>query len=232
MPTTWKRCVEIFCFSSLGALELRADGSFHEWTLENQSPGGSVKLGPGALDKAVLGVRVSSSLGTKAALLRTHPPHGYPGVKGLSYSGSFPVSRLSVRDERFFGVEMDLFAYGTLRARKTDLSFVPGVTFTLSVKNPTEKEVTLSFLLNIPLGEQPGKVITQVDCCSSNQASCQIRSRVLYLARKARGNFRKHRLREGKLTSLLLILPGSRSLLLAAPQLKQIPPATRSTRFQ
>ena len=83
-------------------------------------------------------------------------------MKGLSYSGSFPVSRLSVRDESFFGVEMDLFAYGTLRARKTDLSFVPGVTFTLSVKNPTEKEVNLSFLLNIPLGEQPGKVITQV----------------------------------------------------------------------
>ena len=170
MPT-WKRLAEIFCFSFLGSLELRADGSFHEWTLENQSPGGSVKLGPGALDKAVLGVRVSSSLGTKAALLRTHPPPGYPGVKGLSYSGSFPVSRLSVRDERFFGVEMDLFAYGTLRPRKTDLSFVPGVTFTLSVKNPTEKEVNLSFLLNIPLGEQPGNVKTQVDYYSPNQAA-------------------------------------------------------------
>lgn len=162
MHKTSERRDNICCFSSLGSLELRADGSIHEWTLENQSPGGSVKLGPGALDKAVLGVRVSSSLGTKAALLRTHPPPGYPGMKGLSYSGSFPVSRLSVRDERLFGVEMDLFAYGTLRARKTDLSFVPGVTFTLSVKNPTEKAVNLSFLLNIPLGEQPGNVITQV----------------------------------------------------------------------
>ena len=71
------------------------------------------------------------------------------------------MSRLSVKDESFFGVEMDLFAYGTLRARKTELSFVPGVAFTLSVKNPTEKAVNVSFLLNIPLGEQPGKVIVQ-----------------------------------------------------------------------
>ncbi|XP_078367102.1 uncharacterized protein LOC144651095 isoform X2 [Oculina patagonica] len=160
-----------------GSLELRADGSIHEWTLENQSPGGSVKLGPGALDKTVFGVRVSSSLGTQAALLRTHPPPGYPGVQGLSYSGSFPVSRLSVRDERFFGVEMDLFAYGTLRARKTDSSFVPGVTFTLSVKNPTEKAVNVSFLLNIPLGEQPdtsrdgNNIETIVDVESSAQCA-------------------------------------------------------------
>ena len=139
-----------------GSFELRADGSIHEWTLENQSPGGSVKLGPGALDKAVLGVRVSSSSGNKAALLRTKPPPGYPGVKALSYSGSFPVSRLSVRDENFFGVEMNLFAYGTLHPRKADLSFVPGVVFTLNVRNPTQKAVNVSFLLNIPLGEQPG----------------------------------------------------------------------------
>ncbi|PFX33506.1 hypothetical protein AWC38_SpisGene1570 [Stylophora pistillata] len=160
-----------------GSLELRADGSFHEWTLENQSPGGSAKLGPGALDKAVLGVRVSSSLGTKAALLRTHPPPGYPGVKGLSYSGSFPVSRLSVEDERFFGVEMDLFAYGTLRARKAELSFVPGVVLTLNVKNPTDKEVDVSFLFNIPLGEQPDtsrrgdNIGTRVDVVSSAQCA-------------------------------------------------------------
>lgn len=104
----------------------------------------------------MLGVRVSSPLGNKAALLRTHPPHGYPGVEALSYSGSFPVSKLSVRDENFFGVEMDLFAYGTLHPRKTDFSFVPAVVFTLSVKNPTQKAVNVSFLLNMPLGEQPG----------------------------------------------------------------------------
>ena len=70
------------------------------------------------------------------------------------------MSRLSVRDKRFFGAEMDLFAYGMLHPRKTDSSFVPGVAFTLSVKNPTRKTMNVSFLLNMPLGEQPGTFIT------------------------------------------------------------------------
>lgn len=142
-----------------GSLELRADGSIHEWTLENQSPGGSVKLGPGALDKAVLGVRVSSPMGSKAALLRTHPPPGYPGVEALSYSGSFPVTKLSLKNDSFFGLEIDLFAYGTLRPRQTDLSFVPAVAFTLSVGNPTKKDMKVSFLLNMPLGVQSGEFL-------------------------------------------------------------------------
>ena len=115
-----------------------------------------MKLGPGALEKAVLGVRVSSLLGTKAAILRTHPPPGYPGFKSLSYSGLFPVSKLTLKDDRFFGVQMDLFAYSILHPRKTDSSFVPGIAFTLSVKNPTQKPLNVSFLINMPFGEQPG----------------------------------------------------------------------------
>ena len=146
-------------FPLKGSLEIRADGTIHEWTLENQSPGGSAKLGPGALDLATFGVRVSSSLGRKAALLRTHPPSGYPGVHALSYSGSFPISRLSVRDEGFFGVQMDLFAYGTMRPRQSDASFVPAIAFTLNVKNPTQKSANVSFLLNLPLGMQTGMTL-------------------------------------------------------------------------
>ena len=41
-----------------GSFELHADGTFHEWTIENQSPGGSAKLNKGSLDMALLGVRV------------------------------------------------------------------------------------------------------------------------------------------------------------------------------
>ena len=43
---------------------------------------------------AVFGVRVAEEEKSKAALLRIHAPHGYPGVESLSYSGSYPVSRL------------------------------------------------------------------------------------------------------------------------------------------
>lgn len=78
-----------------GSFELHADGTFHEWTIENQSPGGSAKLNKGALDMAVLGVRVSSRSSSEAALLRTYPPQGFPGVETLSYSGAYPVSKLT-----------------------------------------------------------------------------------------------------------------------------------------
>jgi hypothetical protein len=80
---------------STGSFELRADGTFHEWTIENQSPGGSAKLNKGSLDMAVLGVRVAKKNISEAALLRIHPPQGLPGVEELSYSGAYPVSKLT-----------------------------------------------------------------------------------------------------------------------------------------
>lgn len=78
-----------------GSFELRADGTIHEWTIENQSPGGSAKLNKGALNLAVFGVRIADGDKSKASLLRIHAPHGYPGVESLSYSGSYPVSKLT-----------------------------------------------------------------------------------------------------------------------------------------
>ena len=78
-----------------GSFELRADGTIHEWTIENQSPGGSAKLNKGALNLAIFGVRVADGDKSKASLLRIHAPHGYPGVESLSYSGSYPVSKLT-----------------------------------------------------------------------------------------------------------------------------------------
>lgn len=78
-----------------GSFELRADGTIHEWTIENQSPGGSAKLNKGAMNLAVFGVRVADGDKSKASLLRIHAPHGYPGVDSLSYSGSYPVSKLT-----------------------------------------------------------------------------------------------------------------------------------------
>ena len=102
-------------------------------------------------------MRVRSPQGSKSALLRTHPPSGFPGVEALAYSGVYPVSKLSVIDEGFYGITMDLYAFGTLHARKTAASFVPAVTFTLNIKNPTKTAVDISFLLNLPLCMQPGK---------------------------------------------------------------------------
>lgn len=66
-------------FLGTGSFELRADGSIHEWTIENQSPAGSAKLNYAALDLAVFGVRVQIGTLSIAKLLRTHPPKRYPG---------------------------------------------------------------------------------------------------------------------------------------------------------
>ena len=70
---------ELFLLLGTGSFELRADGSIHEWTIENQSPAGSAKLNYAALDEAVLGFRVQTGATSIAKLLRTHPPKRYPG---------------------------------------------------------------------------------------------------------------------------------------------------------
>ena len=75
----WANHNDLLFAEGTGSFELRADGSFHEWTTENQSPAGSAKLNYVALDLAIFGVRVQSEITTSAKLLRTHPPTGYPG---------------------------------------------------------------------------------------------------------------------------------------------------------
>lgn len=137
-----------------GSFELRADGSIHEWTIENQTPAGSAKLSQEAVDLAVFGVRVQTGTSSKAALLRTHPPKGYPGVASMGYSGSFPVSKLTVRDEQFGDVGLDLFAYSALKPRDSKTSATPAVAFTFRINNPTEKTVNVSLMFNLPLGIQ------------------------------------------------------------------------------
>ena len=77
-------------------------GTFHEWTIENQSPGGSAKLGKSALDSMFLGVRVQKGSGgannTKSAILKTHSMVGFENetVKSLEYFGAHPVSKFSI----------------------------------------------------------------------------------------------------------------------------------------
>ncbi len=71
-------------------------GTFHEWTIENQSPGGAAKLSKTALDLMMLSVRIKQGNDHKTAALRTHAPHGYEGVEKMTYSGTFPVSKINV----------------------------------------------------------------------------------------------------------------------------------------
>ncbi|XP_020625895.1 uncharacterized protein LOC110063277 isoform X1 [Orbicella faveolata] len=160
-----------------GSFELRGDGSIHEWTIENQTPAGSAKLNQAALDLAVFGVRVHTGASNTALLMRTHPPKGYPGVASLGYSGSYPVSKLTIRDKRFGDVKLDLFAFSALKPRDSKTSATPAIAFTLRIKNPTKKSIKVSFMLNLPLGIQTdtkryGKPTKSFKVSNSDPTSC------------------------------------------------------------
>jgi len=96
--TTWlkNRLKDSVSLLGTGSFELRADGSIHEWTMENQSPAGSAKLNYVALDLAVFGVRVQSGTSSMAKLLRTHPPKGYPGEKRVCKVHSILTTLISL----------------------------------------------------------------------------------------------------------------------------------------
>ena len=102
-----------------GNFELRADGTFRQWCIESQSPGGGAKLDIGALDEAVLAVRTQPAAGpaaasssATAATLRLNPPAGLPGVSAMRYQGAVPVSKLTVEDQTFDGLVLSLYAHG------------------------------------------------------------------------------------------------------------------------
>lgn len=135
---------------STGNFELRGDGTFRQWCIESQSPGGGAKLDIGALDEAVLGVKI----GEQAVLLRTNPPAGLPGVAAMTYEGAVPLSKLSVNDASL-GADMQLYAHGEIIPWDHNGSMTPAVAFTLNVHNPGTTEVNASLLLSMPLASQP-----------------------------------------------------------------------------
>ena len=76
------------------------------------------------------------------------------GVDSIGYSGSYPVSKHTIRDQRFGDVQLDLFAFSALKPRDSKSSATPAIAFTLLIKNPTKKTAQVSFMLNLPLGIQ------------------------------------------------------------------------------
>ena len=72
---------------SSGSIELRADGSFREWTIMNAGPAGNGKLG--IVDDAFMAVKVGSE---DAKVVRTHLPASLggvaAGVESIEFAGS------------------------------------------------------------------------------------------------------------------------------------------------
>jgi len=129
-----------------GSVELRADGSFHDWLVENGGPGLN-EYGKIALkEEMLLGLRVNGV----SKVLSTHAPNGLPSVAGLRYSGAFPVSRLEVDDEAL-PVDATLYAYSSFEPWDARASAVPSITFSLLLHNPSPSPANASFAMLLPL---------------------------------------------------------------------------------
>ena len=80
----------------------QGDGTFRQWCIESQSPGGAAKLDIGALNDAVLAIKTEYTGETPTvATVRTNPPGNLPGVSAIKYEGAVPVSKLTVLDSKF-----------------------------------------------------------------------------------------------------------------------------------
>ena len=49
-------------------------------------------------------------------------------------------------------IKMSLYAHSSMKPRDPIASSVPAVTFSLDIENPTDEDVAVSFMLNLPLG--------------------------------------------------------------------------------
>ena len=146
-----------------GGVELRGDGSFHEWTLVNQSPGGAAKYG--VVDQAVMALRTRglSSNASHACAVRTSPPAGLPGVTAIRYRGSYPTARLDVLDPAL-PVTASVFGYSALRVGDLNRSATPALVLSANLYNPSSEAVEVSFLLSLPFG-------LEADQCRLGEAS-------------------------------------------------------------
>ena len=132
-----------------GSTELRSDGSFRDWTIFNQGPAGSGKYG--LVDDVYMGVKVGKS----AKMLRTLPPRWARnvGVDALTFSGTYPLTRLVANDSAFAATPTTLYAYSTLKPTDLAASAFPALVLTLHVVNPSPTAaLNASFMFSLPFG--------------------------------------------------------------------------------
>lgn len=137
-----------------GAVELRGDGTFHEWTIMNGSPAGAAKFG--VIGDAWMAMRADPGAGQAATtgIVRTHPPAyaAGSGVSQIGYSGAYPMSRLSLNDPRL-PLQSNVFAYSTLVPGDMQSSAYPAAVLTLAASNPSSTQAyTAQWTFVLPFG--------------------------------------------------------------------------------
>jgi hypothetical protein len=103
----------------------------------------------------MLGFRVRGSSGKAVPkLVRTSPPGwagAAAGVDSITYSGSYPVSRLAIKDATLpNGFSPSLYAYSTLKPGDMEASGLPAVAFSLALDNTAgTSAVTVDFMVRV-----------------------------------------------------------------------------------
>jgi non-lysosomal glucosylceramidase len=136
-----------------GSIELRGDGTFHEWTVENQSPAGAAKYG--VVGDALLAFRLKN-LQTNVSdtrLIRTHPNHNFKGISTIMYHGSYPVSKLELIDPTLT-INMNLYVYSILKPGDLNRSSTPAIIYSLNIYNQNDYPISVDFMYNAPLSTQ------------------------------------------------------------------------------
>ena len=144
-PTGMRSAVPLGGLGS-GTVELRADGSFRDWNVFNNSPAGGPKI---QIDDTFFGLWARrEGEEPKAWALRTHPPQGLPSISQIEYSGAFPVSRLRFSDPDL-PLMIHLYGYCEFHPRKPEESATPAAIFSFDLYNPSRKALDVSVLFNV-----------------------------------------------------------------------------------
>ncbi|CAF1517484.1 unnamed protein product, partial [Didymodactylos carnosus] len=136
-----------------GSIELRGDGTFHDWTIENQSPATGAKFG--LVDDALLAFRIKNSNTNESdtRLIRTHPNHDIKGIQHIKYYGSYPVSKLELIDDTILA-NIDLYAYSIFKPGNLNRSMTPAIIYSLNIYNPNSYPINIDFMYSLPLSCQ------------------------------------------------------------------------------
>jgi len=129
-----------------GTVELRADGSFRDWNIFNNSPASGNKI---QIDDTFFAMRVQQGdTPAKSWVLRTQPPADLPAIDQIEYSGAFPVSRLKYSDP-LLPVGVTLYAYSEFHLHDSAASATPAAIFTFEISNPSDRATEVTLLFNV-----------------------------------------------------------------------------------
>lgn len=130
-----------------GTIELKGDGSLAAWDLFNDASGNRASE---TLDDAFFAIRTQVvDSPPQVFALRTHTAEPLRPVSEITYTGSFPVSRLQASDPAL-PLDVVLYGYGSFKVNDAVASTIPSAMFSIVIANPTSQAIDTSVMFCLP----------------------------------------------------------------------------------